>query len=162
MFSSTGNPSLSLFFDLSKLPALKTIHTDCALYNVYQVHPFDGLSDLLSSSGQSTMMEKIEIAMTIDPSPQLSLDHTWYEANHPGWARLDKALNHLTTLSGFRKLSVEIHFMKVGRESGGQQPIHWGNEWEAEIGTLDRDRFPISFRNPEVSFVCSFELLERE
>ena len=68
------------------------------------------------------MMEKIEIAMTIDPSPQLSLDHTWWEAKHPGWARLDKALNHLTTLSSFRRLSVQIHFMKVGK---------WGSTTDA-------------------------------
>lgn len=110
-------------------------------------------------------MENVEIAMSIDPSSQLGLDHTWWEAEHPGWSRLDKALNHLTTLSGFRRLNVEIHFMKVGRKSiasGGQQSMHWGDEWEAEVHSLDRDRFPLSFRNPGVSFVCSFEVLERD
>jgi len=100
--------------------------------------------------------------MTIDPSPYLSLDHEWWDAKHPGWALLDNALNHLTTLSGFRKLNVQIHFMKLGEETseGEVRPTHWGDEWEAEVGTLDRDRFPISLRNPGVCFVCTFEVLE--
>jgi hypothetical protein len=111
------------------------------------------------------MIEKVEIAMSIYPSFQLGLDdRQWWEAKNPGWSQLDKALNHLTTLSGFRNLSVQIHFMKVGGtiSSGGQQPMHWGDEWEAEVRTLDCDRFPLSFRNPGVAFVCSFEVLERD
>ena len=152
---------MSIFFNLNELPALKTVHIDSTLYNVRSVHPFNGLADLLSSAGHSTRLEKIVIAMTIDPSPLLGLDHGWWDAKDPGWALLDKALNHLTTLSGFRKLNVEIHFMKVGgRTSGGERSTHWGDQWEAEVRTLGRDRFPISFRNPGVCFVCSFEVLE--
>jgi len=153
---------LSTFFNLSKLPALKTIHIDCSLYNVRNVHPFDGLSDLLSSAGRSTRLEKIVIAMTIDPSPDLGLDHEWWDAKDPGWALLDNALNHLTTLSGFRKLNVQVHFMKLygGTSEAKVPPTRWGDQWEAEVGTLDRDRFPISFRNPGVYFACTFEVLE--
>ena len=163
----SGNPTLSTFFNLSKLPALKSIHIDSSLYNVRDVHPFDGLSDLLRSAGRSTKLEKIVIAMTIDPSPLLGLDHEWWDAKAPGWAQLDKVLNHLSTLSGFRKLNVQMHFMKVAgktsaRASASKRPTHWGDQWEAEVGMLHRDRFPISFKNPGVHFACTFEVLERE
>ncbi|KIM35827.1 hypothetical protein M413DRAFT_32183 [Hebeloma cylindrosporum] len=135
------HPKLSTFFNLSQLPALKTIHTACAPYNVYRVHAFDGLSDLLRSSGQSTSLENLEVAMTIDPSPEFCIDASWWDAKHPGWARFDKALDHVTTLSRFTKLNVRIHFMKMGGNSlpsDGQEPTYWGVKWEAE-----KIQFPI-------------------
>ena len=105
------------------------------------------------------MLEKIEVVTTIDP--RLSLFSTeWWEADHPGWARFDKELDHLTSLSGFRRLSVWIHFVRLGKKGAGQHNLHWGQEWQTEVNTLDRDRLPLAYRNPGVCFVCSFDVKE--
>jgi hypothetical protein len=108
------------------------------------------------------MLQKIEVVTTIDPSCSL-FSHEWWEADHSGWARFDQMLDHLTSLFGFRKLTVRIHFVKFGeKHSRGNDNLHWGPEWEAEVNTLDRDRLPVAHRNPAVCFVCSFEVKDSD
>jgi hypothetical protein len=139
---------------------LKTIRVKCALYNVYYVHPFDGLSELLSSSGQATMLENIEVITTIDPDLSL-FGHAWWEVDHPGWARFDQELEKLTSLAGFKRLRVRIHFVRLGKNrTGGLDNSRWGKDWEVEVNTLDCDRLPLAHRNPGVCFVCSFDVEE--
>ena len=104
------------------------------------------------------MLEKIEVVSTIDPDLSL-FGQEWWEADHRGWARFDKELDRLTTLSGFRRLSVRFHFVRLARKRNfGQHNLYWGQGWEAEINTLHHDRLPLAHRNPEVCFVCSVDV----
>jgi len=106
------------------------------------------------------MLETIEVATTIDPNLSL-FGHEWWEVDHPGWAQFDKELDHLTSLSGFTRLSVRVHFVRLAsKRSGGQHNLQWGQEWEAEVSTLHRDRLPLAHRNPGVCFVCSFDVMQ--